>query len=53
MDAPLTVYKDEEATLAAIEKEQDETLEKVKKVSYPFWTIVTIINCILLIGLYY
>ena len=53
MDSPLTVYKDEKATLAEVQKKQEDTLQKVKMVSYPFWTIMTVLNCLLLIGYYY
>ena len=53
MDSPVAVYKDEEARMAEIKKEKEEELETVKKVSYPFWTIATIVNCLLLIGYYY
>ncbi|CDW75160.1 cytochrome c biogenesis protein [Stylonychia lemnae] len=52
IERPLTLYKDEKAMIAEIRKKQDESLDKVKKVVYPFWTIAIIVNGILLIGYY-
>lgn len=53
IEKPLALYKDEKAQMAEIRKEQDETLEKVKRVVYPFWSIAFVINGLLLIGYYY
>ena len=39
--------------LAEAKKEQDESLQKVKKVVYPFWTIAFMIHSVLLVGYYY
>lgn len=49
-DKPLTLYKDEQATLAEVRKKQDETLAKVKKIAWPFWFGVFVVNTVLLIG---
>lgn len=53
IEKPLALYKDEQTQLAEQRKQQDDTLKKVKKVVYPAWSIVFVINGILLIGYYY
>jgi len=38
--------------MAEIKKEQDESLESVKKVVYPFWIIAFVINGLLMSAYY-
>ncbi len=53
IEKPLALFKDEKAQMAEVKKEQEETLNKVRRVVYPFWSIAFVINGILLIGYYY
>ena len=53
IESPLALYKDQEAQIAEVKKNQDETLKKAKKVYYPFMTVAIIINSLLIIGYYY
>ena len=53
IEKPLALFKDEKAQMAEVIKEQEETLNKVRRVVYPFWSIAFVINGILLIGYYY
>lgn len=53
IEKPLQLYKDEQAMLAEKLKVQDESLKSLKKVVYPFWSILIVVNGLLMIGYYY
>lgn len=48
MERPLQLFKDEAAQMAEIKKEQDESLNKVKKVVWPLWAVFITFNSILM-----
>ncbi|TNV86325.1 hypothetical protein FGO68_gene2055 [Halteria grandinella] len=48
MEKPLQLFKDEAAQVAAIKKQQDESLQQVKKVVWPLWAIFITFNSILM-----
>lgn len=52
-NSPLMVYKDEKAQIAEIWEWQDVFITKTKKFSYTFWTILALVNGLLLIGYFY
>lgn len=48
IERPVQLYKDEEAQMAEIKREQDESLNKVKRVVWPLWAIFITFNSILM-----
>ena len=53
INKPLTLYKDEQASMAEIKIQQDESLKAIKKFVYPFWSILFDFNGLLFIGYFY
>lgn len=50
MEKPIMLYKEEKQELAEKLKEQDESLQKVKRVVWPIWAVVIIVNSLLMVA---
>eukprot|EP00347_Sterkiella_histriomuscorum_P009334 403341609 len=52
-ERPIMLYKEEKQMMEEVRKKQDESLNTVRKIVYPFWIVAIMVNSILLIGYYY
>jgi len=50
IEKPVALYKEEKQEIAERMQKQDESLKKVKMVVWPIWTVVIIVNSLLLIA---
>lgn len=50
IEKPITLYKEEKQEVAERIQRQDESLKKVKMIVWPIWTVVIIVNSILLVA---
>ena len=52
IERPLALFKEGEAEVGETMKKQDESLKKVKRIVYPAWALIILVNSLLMIAYY-